>query len=186
VKRVALVSLFALLMLAPRAFAWGGTPDWVKAAARMQLPAYPADTPGVVLVDETTTTIRGAGEIGILHRRALKILSTEGRELGYAAVPFNSLVQLVSFHAWSITAKGDEWEVKEREAMEVGQGGDSALYADDKAKVIRIPGAEPGTVVAFEYETREPAPQALQDAWSFQRDLPVRSARYTLVLPQGW
>lgn len=178
--------LLTLLVLAPRAFAWGGTPDWVKAAAKMQLPSYPADTAGVVLVDETTTTIRGGGEIGTLRRQAYKILSTEGRDLGYAAVPFNSLVQLVSFHAWSITAKGDEWEVKEREAVEVGQGGDSMLYADDKAKVIRIPGAEPGTVVAFEYETREPAPQALQDSWAFQREIPVRSARYTLVLPQGW
>jgi len=88
-------------------------------------------------------------------------------------------------HAWSITAKGDEWEVKEREASEIGIS-DSMLYADDKVKVIRIPGAEPGTVVAFEYETREPSPQALQDSWAFQRDLPVRSARYTLVLPEGW
>ena len=185
-KRIAVASLFVFLTLAPRAFAWSGTPDWVKAAAKMQLPAYPAGTAGVVLYDETTTTVRGSGEIDILHRRATKILSTEGRELGYAAVPFSSLVQLVSFHAWSITAKGDEWEVKEREAMEIGQGGDSILYADDKAKVIRIPGAEPGTVVAFEYETHEPSPQALQDSWSFQRDLPVRGARYILILPPGW
>jgi hypothetical protein len=186
-KRVLLFAFLAVpLVLAPRAFAWGGTPDWVKAAAKIQLPTYPADTAGVVLVDDTVTTIRGAGEIGTLHRRAFRILSTEGRELGYAAVPFNSLVQLVSFHAWSITAKGDEWEVKEREAVEVGQGGDSMLYADDKAKIIRIPGSEPGTVVAFEYETREPAPQALQDSWEFQGSLPVHSSRYTLVLPEGW
>ena len=150
-KRALVIALFAL---APRAFAWG-TPDWVKAAAKMQLPTYPADTAGVVLVDETTTTVRDSGEIGILHRKAMKILSTNGRELGYAAVPFNGLVRLVGMHAWSITAKGEEWEVKEREAAEVGLS-DSMLYAEDKMKVIRIPGAEPGTVVAFEYETREP------------------------------
>ena len=180
-KRALAVALF---LLAPHAFAWG-TPDWVKAASKMQLPEYPADTAGVVLVDETTTTVRDSGEIGIVHRRAMKILNTDGRDLGYAAVPFNSLVRLASFHAWSITAKGDEWEVKEREATEMGVS-ESMLYADSKMKVIRIPGAEPGTVVAFEYETREPNPQALQDAWAFQRELPVRSARYTLVLPQGW
>jgi hypothetical protein len=176
--------LLLVLLLAPHAFAFG-TPDWVKSASKMQLPTYPANTAGVVLVDETITTIRGAGEIGRLHRRAMKILGTEGRELGYAAVHFDSLVQLVSFHAWSITAKGDEWEVREREAAEVSTS-ESTLYGDQKAKVIRIPGAEPGTVVAFEYETREPQPQALQDAWSFQEELPVRSARYTLVLPAGW
>ncbi len=180
-RRALVVGLF---LLAPRAFAWG-TPDWVKAAAKMALPAYPADTAGVVLVDETTTTVRDSGEIDTVHRKAMKILNTDGRELGYAAVPFNGLVRLAGMHAWSITAKGDEWEVKEREASEIGIS-DSMLYAEDKMKVIRIPGAEPGTVVAFEYETREPAPQALQDAWDFQRELPVRSARYTLVLPQGW
>ena len=185
-KRVFSVALFTLASLAaaPLAFAFG-TPDWVKAAAKMQLPTYPSGTAGVVLVDETTTTVRGAGEIGILHRRAMKILGTEGRELGYAAVHYDSFVQLVSFHAWSITAKGDEWEVREREAVEVGTS-ESVLYADQRAKVIRIPGAEPGTVVAFEYETRQPQPQALQDAWAFQCDIPVRSARYTLVLPPGW
>jgi Domain of Unknown Function with PDB structure (DUF3857)/Transglutaminase-like superfamily len=174
----------ALLFVAANAFAWG-TPDWVKAAAKMQLPSYPADTPGVVLVDETTTTVRPSGDIAIRRRWATKILSTEGRDLAYASVAFNSLVKLAGVHAWSITAKGDEWEVREREAMEIGIS-DSMLYADDKVKTIRIPGAEPGTVVAFEYETREPAPQALQDAWAFQRELPVRSARYTLVLPEGW
>jgi uncharacterized protein DUF3857/transglutaminase superfamily protein len=176
--------LLVVLAVAPRAFAWG-TPDWVKAASKIQLPTYPADTAGVVLLDETTTTIRGDGEIDILHRRALKILSTDGRDLGYATVAFNSLVHLAGMHAWSITAKGDEWEVKEREAIEAGIS-DSMLYADDRIKTIRIPGAEPGTVMAFEYETREPSPQALQDAWPFQGELPVRSARYTLVLPAGW
>ena len=52
--------LFAFLVVAPRAFAWG-TPDWVKNAAKMQLSAYPADTAGVVLLDETTTTVRPSG-----------------------------------------------------------------------------------------------------------------------------
>jgi hypothetical protein len=182
-RRITLVA--ALLLVAPNLFAWGGAPDWVKSAARMQLPSYPADTAGVVLLDEQTTTVLDSGEIRILHRRALKILSTSGRELGYAAVHFSSLLQLASFHAWSVTAGGDEYEVKEREALEAGVA-EGSLYADQRAKVIQIPAAQPGTVVAYEYETREREPQALQDSWSFQGDLPVRSARYTLVLPNGW
>lgn len=179
-------ALFVLLLaFPPHLLAWG-TPAWVKEAAKMPLPAYPAATPGVVLLDDTATTVRSDGGIEIVRRRAFRILNTEGRDLGYTSVAFNSLVQLASFHAWSITATGDEWEVKEREAMEFGRFDESVLYADEKMKVIKIPGAEPGTVVAFEYITRERSPQILQDSWIFQRELPVRSGRYTLALPQGW
>jgi hypothetical protein len=182
-RRAALTAL-ALIAFATRASAWG-TPDWVKAAAKIQLPAYPAITAGVVLLDETTTTVLDSGEIRTLHRRVYKILSTEGRDLGYASVSFNSLVQLVSFHAWSIAPSGDEWEVREREAVE-GSVSDGILYADQKMKVIQIPAPDPGAVVAYEYETRERQPQMLQDSWPFQREIPVRNIRYTLVLPAGW
>lgn len=183
-KRASIIVLALIALVAPHAFAWG-TPEWVKTAAKAQLPAYPADTAGVVLLDETTTTVLDSGEIRTLHRRAYKILSTEGHDLGYAAVYFNSLVQLVSFHAWSIAPSGDEWEVREREAIEASVS-EGLLYADQKVKVIRIPAPNPGAVVAYEYETREPQPQMLQDSWQFQREIPVRNIRYTLVLPAGW
>jgi hypothetical protein len=182
-RRAALTAL-ALIALATRASAWG-TPDWVKSAAKTQIPAYPASTAGVVLLDETTTTVLDSGEIRTLHRRVYKILSTEGRDLGYASVGFNSIVQLVSFHAWSIAPSGDEWEVREREAIE-GSVSEGILYADQKMKVIRIPAPDPGAIVAYEYETRERQPQMLQDSWPFQREIPVRNIRYTLVLPAGW
>jgi hypothetical protein len=174
-----------VLLVARSAFAWGGAPDWVKEAARMQVPSYPADTAGVILLDERRVTVLDSGEIRVVQRVVTRILSTDGRDLGYAAVAFNSLVQLQSFHAWSITASGDEYEVKEREAIETAAS-DSALYEDQHTKVIRIPAPAPGTVVAYEYETREPAPQVLQDAWHFQTSLPVRHGRYMLTLPNGW
>lgn len=183
-KRASIVFLALIALSAPRAFAWG-TPEWVKAAAKTQLPAYPANTAGVVLLDETTTTVLDSGEIRTLHRRVYKILSTEGHDLGYAAVYFNSLVQLASFHAWSIASSGDEWEVREREAIE-GSASEGILYADQRMKVIRIPAPNPGAIVAYEYETREPQPQMSQDSWQFQREIPVRNIRYTLVLPSGW
>ena len=179
-------ALFLLLLAFSRdVLAWG-TPDWVKAAAKMPLPAYPAGTAGVVLIDETTATVRNDGAIETRRRQAFRILSTEGRDLAQARVDFSSLVELVSFHAWSIAGNGDEWEVKEREAMERGLSDNTELYTDEKRKIIQIPAAEPGTVTAFEYVTRERTPQVLQDSWTFQRELPVRSARYTLVLPRGW
>jgi transglutaminase-like putative cysteine protease len=181
VKRLAVL----LLAIAPPAFGWGNAPDWVKAAAKTSLPAYPADTSGVVLLSETVTTVSESGEIRTVYRRATKILNTSGRELGYATAHFSALTRLASIHAWSIAPNGDEYEVKEREAVETALT-DGTLYADQRAKVIRIPASDPGAVVAYEIELRTPNPDALQDSWTFQGALPVRLSRYTLVLPAGW
>ncbi|HEX7151922.1 MAG TPA: DUF3857 and transglutaminase domain-containing protein [Thermoanaerobaculia bacterium] len=175
--------LVSLLAAAP-AFAWGGAPDWLKQLATTQLPSYPADTAGVALLDEVITTVTPAGEIKTLHRRAHKVLSTSGRDLGYVAVYYDSSTKLTNFQAWAIAANGEEYRVKERDAVETSPF-DGELYSDFKAKVLRIPSAEPGSIVAYEYEQIE-RPYGLQDLWSFQREVPVRRARYTLVLPAGW
>src|ERR1043166_7197174 len=123
-----------LFLLAPAAFAWGGAPDWLKQIARAPLPAYPDDTPGVTLLDETVTTVGASGEIRTLHRRAYKILNTEGRDLAYVAVHFDSETKLTAFRAWAFTAKGEEYQVKERDAVETAAA-DGELYADNKIKV---------------------------------------------------
>jgi hypothetical protein len=54
-----------------------------------------------------------------------------------------------------------------------------------RSKALRVPAAEPGSVVAFEYELTS-HPYAMQDLWAFQSTVPVRRARYVLSLPDGW
>jgi transglutaminase-like putative cysteine protease len=175
----------AILFSATTAFGWGSVPDWLKAAGTETLPKYPDDTPGVALLDETSTTVTPAGEIRTTRRVAYRILSTTGRDLAYVSVPFDSETRLTSFRAWAVTAKGEEFVVKERDAVE-SSSTDVALYADTKVKVLRIPAAEPGNVIGYEYEQRI-RPYGLQDVWSVARlDVPVRRGRYALTLPEGW
>ncbi|HVR40472.1 MAG TPA: DUF3857 and transglutaminase domain-containing protein, partial [Thermoanaerobaculia bacterium] len=175
---------FVAALFATSAFAWGGAPDWLKQIARAPLPTYPADTRGVALLDETVTTVSASGEVRTLHRRAYKILSTAGRDLAYVAVHFDSETKLTAFRAWAFTAKGEEYQVKERDAVEAAAF-DGELYADNRMKVLRIPAAEPGNVVGFEFEQLE-RPYGLQDVWRFQDDIPVLRARYAVSLPEGW
>ena len=54
----------ALLALAgPPAFAKGDSvPDWVRDAAAQKLPSYPAETNAVVLLEETTYTVKQDGQ----------------------------------------------------------------------------------------------------------------------------
>ncbi|MBV8903988.1 MAG: DUF3857 and transglutaminase domain-containing protein, partial [Acidobacteriia bacterium] len=59
------------------------------------------------------------------------------------------------------------------------------LYEDARQKLLKIPGAEVGAVVGYEYEQRR-RPSILQDEWLFQQELPVARARFELHLPPGW
>src|SRR5689334_20075322 len=186
-KRAALALAVAVALVATHAFAWGraSAPDWLKAAAKLPLTDVAKDAPAVCLFDETATVVAENGEIRTTYRGAFRILSTEGRDLAYAAVPFDSLTRLESFHAWSIAPNGDEYEVKDKEANESSQF-DGVLYSDEKMKWIKIPAADPGTVFAYEWSERQQQPQALQDIWHFQQNVPVQRARYSIALPPGW
>jgi hypothetical protein len=59
------------------------------------------------------------------------------------------------------------------------------LYSDWKFKVLRIPAADPGNIVGYEYQVEE-RPLFVQDQWELQRPIPVRESHYSLQLPQGW
>ena len=161
-----------------------GTPDWVKAAAATTIPTLPNDSRGVVLLDETTTTVSASGEIRTLQRAVMKILTSGGRDLGTIIIRCDSETRVKSLHAWAVTAKGEELQAGDKEAVETSAVA-GELYSDQKKVLLQIPGAEPGNIIAIEYERRG-RPYALQDSWTFQRDVPVLLARYSLLLPDGW
>lgn len=172
-----------LLAIAVSGFA-RGTPDWVRAAAATTIPTLPNDPRGVVLLDESTTTVSASGEIRTLQRTVWKVLTSGGRGLGEFAIRCDAETRLKSLHAWTITAKGEELQTGDKDAIE-SAAVSGELYSDQKTVMLQIPGAEPGSILAVEYERRG-RPYALQDSWTFQRSVPVLLARYSLVLAGGW
>ena len=172
----------ALLVWAPQATA--GTPKWLRALARTALPAYPDDTNAVMLLDEQLTTVKKNGEFKTRHRRAYKILRPEGKSYGKVVVHFDKETRLSKIKGWSIPARGKQYEVKEKDAVETSLFAE-ALYQDTRYKVLEIPAAEPGSVIGYEYEQKR-RPWILQDIWMFQESIPVRKARFVLELPGGW
>jgi hypothetical protein len=160
-----------------------GTPDWLKQAAQASLPAYPDDTDAVVLLDERLTTVSSAGEVRTTYRKAYKILRSEGRGKGTLYVYFDNETQLTFLKAWSITSQNEEYEAKESDSTEAAFP--EGLYADTRYKVLRIPAAQPGNVIGYEYQQRQ-RPFVTQAIWSFQDEIPVRRARFGLELPSTW
>ncbi len=170
----------------PRSAA-GDAPGWMHALVNVPLPAHDEKTDVVLLYSERIVAVQSADKIKITVREAYKILRPGGREYGTLAVSYNSHSKITGMRGWCIPAQGKDYEVKDKEAMEISlpKIDGSELVSDVKDKLLRIPAADPGNIVGYEYEEEE-QPFVLQDVWHFQESNPVREAHYTLQLPSGW
>src|SRR6266850_22775 len=165
----------------------GDAPAWMHVLVSVPLPAHDEKTDVVQLYSERTVIVQSADKIKTTVREAYKILRPGGREFGTLVVSFNSHKKITSMRGWCIPAQGKDYEVKDKEAIEISlpKIDGSELVSDVKEKILRIPAADPGNIIGYEYE-EEDQPFVLQDVWSFQETNPVREAHYSLQLPSGW
>lgn len=187
-KLVLLVIGSLLLMVSPLFSAHTQAPDWMHSLVAASLPPYDEKTDAVLLYEEQNLTVLSMEKFRTTVRRAYKILRPQGREYGEVAVPFNSLNDKISsIRGWCIPASGKDYEVTEKEAVEVSplKGQSSELITDLRVKFLQIPAPDPGNIVGYEY-VLEQHPLFLQDAWQFQEMIPVRESHYSLTLPSGW
>src|SRR6185312_8002007 len=68
---------------------------------------------------------------------------------------------------------------KKDDVFEVARGEGYEVYSDEKARVMRIPGVDVGTIVGVEYEQKR-HPYTLEDQWQFQSTDPLVTGRYIL------
>lgn len=181
---VAFCFFFFLLSFFPlRANA--GVPDWLRAAAQQPVKKYADDVNAVTLLDQTETTVKDDGETVTHVRKVIKVLRPDGRDKAFVGVAYVHETRLSYFKGWSISATGTEYEAKKNDVYEVGAGDGYEVYSDAKAKVMRIPGVDVGTIVGVEYEQKR-HPYTFEDQWMFQHRDPVVLGRYILHLPPGW
>ncbi len=179
------VAVFLLTCVSPAA-AGGDAPQWMHALVGVPLPSYDDKTDAVLLYSETNVTVLSADKTRTRVREAYKILRPSGRDHGTVFVYLNPHRKITNLHGWCIPAQGKDFEVKEKDAMEVSPSVENGeLISDVKYKGFRIPAPDPGNIVGYEYEV-EVLPFFLQDTWKFQAGDPVRASHYTLQLPSGW
>lgn len=174
--------IFAVAVLAAQAHA--AVPDWLRALAQQPAKSYANDVNAVVLLDAQEITIKEGGDILRHERIAIRILRPEGKGAGQYVVPYDNETKLNYLRGWSITTKGVEYETKNGDTYEVGITPDE-VFSDSKMRYIKVPGADVGTIVGYEFEQRQ-RPYVFQDNWSFQDSTPVERARYELHFPAGW
>lgn len=182
--RIARFCVFSCCFLACSISAGAATPDWLRSLSQQPVKHYADDVDAVVLLDEGETTVKDNGEILSHYRIAYRILRPEGKDYARHAVFFDNETKISYLHGWSITAKGQEYEAKDKDAFERSIS-TFEVYSDDKEKIVVLPGADVGTVVGFEYERKE-RPYIFQTGWNIQGTLPVEKSHYTLQLPSSW
>jgi hypothetical protein len=160
-------------------------PDWVNQAKSQTLPTYDSETVAVVLLDEITYKVTSPDEYIEHYRRTVKILRPGGRQAGDFAVYYHGQEKILSVHAWSVDKAGHEYEVKDKEFVDRGVSVGFILYDDVRLKTTTVPAADPGSVVAFEYEVRRHS-LVHQLSAEFQEELPVRESRLDLEMPAEW
>ena len=179
--------LLSLLLIVPTcAFAGkDSVPDWVRAAMTQPQATYSSDTTAVVLLDETTLTVGADGKTVEHRRHVVKILRPAGREDAMVYVPYDKDSKIQSLHVWSVGADGHEYAMKDSEIEDAGYPGSGNFYEDDRMKIAKAPGRDPGGVVAYEYEQRA-RPYMHEATWDFQGDIPHMTQSFTLELPAGY
>jgi hypothetical protein len=158
----------------------------MHALVGVPLPSYDEKTDAVLLYSETNVTVFSADKIKTNVREAYKVLRPNGRDRGTVLVHFNRQRKIKYLHGWCIPAQGKDFEVKEKDAIDVSppiEGGE--LVSDVKYRVLHIPAPDPGNIVGYEYEV-EDQPFFLEHIWYFQEHDPVRESHYSLELPSGW
>jgi len=187
-RRVRVVLLAAISMLAGALPALAGdAPQWMHAVATAPLPAHDEKTDAVLLYAEETVNVQSADKIKTHVRRVYKILRPGGRDYGVVGISFNAQSKIKGLHGWCIPAQGKDYEVKDKEAVEISlpKIAGSELISDVKETLLQIPAADPGNVIGYEYDEEE-QPLVLQNVWAFQREIPGRELHYSLQLPPGW
>src|SRR5579872_232546 len=118
-----LATCLFLLIGMPR-FAHGfDAPQWMHALAPTRLPSYDDKTNAVLLFSERSVTVMSADKIKTQVREAYKILRPQGRDRGTVAVATSPLRKLKSLHGWCIPAQGKDYEVREKDAIEISSTG---------------------------------------------------------------
>lgn len=183
---ILLTAIASACFLAPSASAsrQDSVPDWVRTAAAQTLPTYAPETNAVVLLEDTTYSVAPDGQATEHHRRVIKILRPRGREEAVVHVNFDKDTKILALHVWSIGPDGHQYALKDNEYVDLSFG-EGQFYVDEKYRIARAPGSDPGGIVAYEYDQRI-RPYFTETTWFFQDGLPRLNQSFTLELPVGF
>ena len=185
--RIILTAATLLLVGNSPAFAsHNRAPDWMHALTSVPLPPHDEKDNAVVLYKNDNLAVVNQDKFLTTVQVAIKILRPEGRDLGIVRVYYRTPNQKVtSIHGWCIPQEGKDYEVGDKDSVDVSPQDEDVLVNDLRIKGVQIPAPDVGNIIGYEYVV-ESRPLVLQDGWSLQGEFPVKSSIFSLTLPSGW
>ena len=178
-------ALLALCLVPAAARAAETPPSWLREASGRPVPAYDAQVPAVVLLDERDVTVEADGRTRTVERKVIKVLTREGRDVAGTYVAYGAdAAKVREFSGWLIRATTAVRRYGKPDILDIALAADD-VYNESRAKIIQAAEAQEGDVFGTEAVVEE-RPIFAQDVWPFQGRLPVGVARYRLTLPPGW
>ncbi len=161
-------------------------PAWLRQAATITPPSYAKEVPGVVLLDEQSTTVSSDAKLVSTENYAVRILTREGRRLAVArAFYLVSSGKLRDIKAWTVRPDGTFREYEKKSVLDLIADPDD-VYNEGRIKVIDASDdVDAGYVFGYTIVS-EDTTLFFQDSWMFQAHLPTLTSRFTLNLPKGW
>jgi hypothetical protein len=181
------IAVFSILLLCNAASA-NDPPAWLLDAARIATPSFEfRETPGYILRNEQSVTVGPDGRVVRTRRYAVRVLTREGRDLAIARVIYTTSSDRVrDLNAWTIAkSEPKPRHFGKKEVLDLALASND-LYNEAREKRIDASYiVRDGDVFGYESVTEE-RDVFSQFVFSFQRSLPVASARFSLTLPPGW
>ena len=177
--------LLLLSFSVPLVHAASDVPDWVKEAASISVPGYPAKVTSVVLLQEESVTVDADGRRVMHERGAIKVLQPSSEKIGAYRSYNTKSGRIRDFQGWLIPPSGKPIHYAKNQVLDVAGVGQGEVYDEYREKVLECGTAAPGSVFAWEV-TEEERTVFTQDAYRFQWRSPVLVSRFTLTMPVAW
>lgn len=160
-------------------------PDWATAAIHNQVQdSLKQHAEAIVLYSEHLLTVGADGKSVMRERSVVKILRPHGRDR-FCIANYDVEQKLNFMYGWVQGADGKQYIAKETDFADFGRQEALNLQESLRTRAIKPPAADPGAIVACEYELKL-RPYVNEEPWEFQESIPLVDGVFELDLPPGW
>ncbi len=187
------LAVFAGLLLGALLLCLGGpsigradsVPDWLSAAGRVDLSHFGDGSAAVILGKWTDFNVDATGRFVLTERMALRVMNRRSAEPYLNAVGSeNNDAKVTSIQTWTISPSGHVMQSGKKDLITAADFADFEVFSDDRVKMIKIPGAEDGSLVGYEIMSQGHIPISGR-RFQMEDEIPVRVSELHVSVPSG-
>src|SRR3979490_1579668 len=160
-------------------------PDWLAAANRVDLNHFGDGSPAVIVEQWDDFTVDATGKFVSIERKALRVLDRRSADRYLSAVGNeNNDSTVLSIQTWSISRAVRVMQSSKKDVVTQASFAEFELFSDSRAKMVRVPNPEVGSLVGFEVVRQGRIPIGGKRFW-LENEIPIRQAELHVTVPSG-